>query len=111
MVILRKVKSATLIETLIATVLIVIVFLLSAMIINSIFFNTFHQKKDVVVNRLDELEYNCINNSIRLPYQEEYENWTIQIDKKKNVKELKIIAINKTTGKEIERDLYLLANE
>ena len=111
MVILRKVKSATLIETLIATVLIVIVFLLSAMIINSIFFNTFHQKKDVVVNRLDELEYNCINNSIELPYQEEYENWTIQIDKKKNVKELKIIAINKTTGKEIERDLYLLANE
>mgnify|MGYP006205788141 CR=1 FL=1 len=111
MVILRKVKSATLIETLIATVLIVIVFLLSAMIINSIFFNTFHQKKDIVVNRLDELEYNCINNSIRLPYQEEYENWTIQIDKKKNVKELKIIAINKTTGKEIERDLYLLANE
>ena len=111
MVILRKVKSATLIETLIATVLIVIVFLLSAMIINSIFFNTFHQKIDVVVNRLDELEYNCINNSIRLPYQEEYENWTIQIDKKKNVKELKIIAINKTTGKEIERDLYLLANE
>lgn len=111
MVILRKVKSATLIETLIATVLIVIVFLLSAMIINSIFFNTFHQKKDVVVNRLDALEYNCINNSIELPYQEEYENWTIQIDKKKNVKELKIIAINKTTGKEIERDLYLLANE
>jgi hypothetical protein len=111
MVILRKVKSATLIETLIATVLIVIVFLLSAMIINSIFFNTFHQKKDVVVNRLDELEYNCINKSITLPYQEEYENWTIQIDKKKNVKELKIIAINKTTGKEIERDLYLLANE
>lgn len=111
MVILRKVKSATLIETLIATVLIVIVFLLSAMIINSIFFNTFHQKKDVVVNRLDELEYNCINNSIELPYQEEYENWTIQIDKKKNVKELKIIAINKTTGKEIERDLYLLAND
>ncbi|WP_445713186.1 hypothetical protein [Flavobacterium sp.] len=111
MVILRKVKSATLIETLIATVLIVIVFLLSAMIINSIFFNTFHQKKDIVVNRLDELEYNCINKSIILPYQEEYENWTIQIDKKKNVKELKIIAINKTTGKEIERDLYLLANE
>lgn len=111
MVILRKVKSATLIETLIATVLIVIVFLLSAMIINSIFFNTFHQKKDVVVNRLDELEYNCINNSIILPYQEEYENWIIQIDKKKNVKELKIIATNKTTGKEIERDLYLLANE
>ena len=111
MVILRKVKSATLIETLIATVLIVIVFLLSAMIINSIFFNTFHQKKDVVVNRLDELEYNCINNSIRLPYQEEYENWTIQIRKKDNLKELKIIATNKTTGKEIERDLYLLANE
>lgn len=111
MVILRKVKSATLIETLIATVLIVIVFLLATMIINTVFFNTFHQKKEVVVNRLDELEYNCINQSLKLPYQEEYENWTIQIRKKDNLKELKIIATNKTTGKEIERDLYLFQNE
>ena len=37
------------------------------------FFNTFHQKKELLVNRLDELEYNYINKAIKLPYKEEIE--------------------------------------
>ena len=81
MVILKKIKSATLIETLIATVLIVVVFLMASMIINTIFFNTFHQKKELVMNRLDELEYEYINKSLELPFLEEIENWNIEIIK------------------------------
>ncbi len=111
MVILKKIKSATLIETLIATVLIVIVFLMASMIINNIFFNTFHQKKELVENRLDELEYELINKSIELPYSEEIENWNIEIIKVNQSDLVEFKAKNKITKKEIIRKLNPISNE
>lgn len=111
MVILKKIKSATLIETLIATVLIVVVFLMASMIINTIFFNTFHQKKELVMNRLDELEYEYINKSIELPFSEEIENWNIEIIKLNQSDVVEFKAKNKITNKEIIRKLNPISNE
>lgn len=111
MVILKKIKSATLIETLIATVLIVVVFLMASMIINNIFFNTFHQKKELVMNRLDELEYEYINKSIELPFSEEIENWNIEIIKVNQSDVVEFKAQNKITNKEIIRKLNPISNE
>lgn len=111
MVILKKIKSATLIETLIATVLIVVVFLMASMIINTIFFNTFHQKKELVMNRLDELEYEYINKSIELPFSEEIENWNIEIIKVNQSDVVEFKAQNKITNKEIIRKLNPISNE
>jgi Tfp pilus assembly protein PilV len=110
-VILKKIKSATLIETLIATVLIVVVFLMASMIINTIFFNTFHQKKELVMNRLDELEYEYINKSIELPFSEEIENWNIEIIKLSQSDVVEFKAQNKITNKEIIRKLNPISNE
>lgn len=111
MVILKKIKSATLIETLIATILIVVVFLMASMIINTIFFNTFHQKKELVMNRLDELEYEYINKSIELPFSEEIENWNIEIIKLSQSDVVEFKAQNKITNKEIIRKLNPISNE
>jgi hypothetical protein len=111
MVILKKIKSATLIETLIATILIVVVFLMASMIINNIFFNTFHQKKELVENRLDELEYEYINKSIELPFSEEIENWNIEIIKVNQSDFVEFKAKNKITNKEITRKLNPISNE
>jgi hypothetical protein len=111
MVILKKIKSATLVETLIATVLILVVFLMASMIINNLFFNTFHHKKELLVNRLDELEYNYINRSIKLPYVEEIDNWDIEIFELNNTDFVEFKAQNKITKKEVIRKLYAVSNE
>lgn len=106
MVILKKLKSATLIETLIASVLIVVVFLAASMIINTIFFNTFYQKRELATNRLDELEYNYIHGAIELPYTEEIENWNIEIIDLQNSNVIELKAQNTLTKKEIVRTIY-----
>lgn len=111
MVVLKKIKSATLVETIIATVLIMVLFLMASMIINNLFFNTFHQKKELLLNRLDELEYNYINNSIKLPYKEEIDNWDIEITAVINTDFVEFKGYNKITRKEIRRKLYSTANE
>lgn len=111
MVILKKIKSATLVETLIATVLIIVIFLMASMIINNLFFNTFHQKKELLVNRLDELEYNYINKAIKLPYKEEIDNWDIEIVAVNNMDLVEFKAQNKITKKEVIRKLYAVSNE
>ena len=108
MVVLKKVKSATLIETLVATILIVVVFLLASLVINNLFFNTFHQKKEVAETRLNELEYLYIQQEIVLPYHEEVQNWDIFITKEIGVKPyVLIVASNKVTKKEIRRTIII----
>ena len=81
MVILRKIKSATLVEALIATVLIVVIFMISSLIINNLLLNNFSKNTHQVETHLNELEYQIQNNEIQLPYHEIYEDWEITIKK------------------------------
>ena len=85
MVILKKVKGATLVETLTASVLIIIVFMIASLSFNNIFIN--HQKRDrsSIQNYLKELEYKCLHELIKLPYREEYNQWDIYIEAKNNM--------------------------
>jgi hypothetical protein len=82
--VLKKIKSATLVESLVATVLIVIIFVVSSLIINNLLLNGFNNNTTEVENRLYELEYECQNNKLILPYQEHFKNWKIIIEKKTN---------------------------
>ncbi len=80
MAVLKKIKSATLIETLVATVLIVIVFIMASLIINNLLLNDFNNNTNDIENRLFELEYDLQNKKIKLPYNEEYNDWKITIE-------------------------------
>ena len=101
--VLKKIKSATLIEALVATVLIVIVFVVSSLILNSLLFNTFSRNTHALENRIFELQYKAYNNSINPPYREEYNNWDIEltIDQSGKMSWLKCTAVNKTNKKEV----------
>ena len=77
MALLRKVKGSTLMETLVASVLIVIVFMLSSMILNNIFERTIVLGNTSIENHLNELGYKAIHNKISLPINEDLGNWTI----------------------------------
>ena len=105
MVVLKKIKSATLVEALVATILIVIIFVIASLVLNNLVLNTLSKNIHQIEYRLNELEYDLQNQVIKLPYEEEYEGWKIAIQKE-NVQSnewLNILATNIKTNKEVLR--------
>jgi len=80
MAILKKIKGSTLMETLVATVLIIIIFMVASIILNNIFSNSINSNTDAINTHLTELHYLEINNKIELPYKESLGDWNITID-------------------------------
>lgn len=109
MVVLKKLKSATLIEALVATVLIVIVFVIASLILNNLVLNTFSKNTHGIENRINELAYEMQHNPLRLPYHETYKNWEITIQQEKIQSRfiLVIEAENKECKKEISKQLVV----
>lgn len=105
MVILKKIKSATLIEAVVATVLVVIIFIVSSLILNNLVFNTFSKNTHSVETRINELEYDVQNNIVKLPYQENFKDWNINIELEtiSSKKIISISAVNNISKKEITK--------
>lgn len=79
MVVLKKVKAATLIETLTASVLIVVVFMVASLVLNNVFKNTVQVSKVNVNARINELYYLGVHEKLKLPYSENFENFEIEV--------------------------------
>ncbi|KAA1247599.1 hypothetical protein [Aquimarina sp. RZ0] len=77
--VLKKIRAATLIETLTASVLIIIVFMIASFSFNNIFTNHIKRDQTTIKNRVKELEYLLIHQKIKLPYTEDFGNWEIEI--------------------------------
>lgn len=103
MVILKKIKGSTLMETLVATVLIVIVFMLASMILNTMFSSSIKNNTRSIEAKLSELQYLELNNQLEIPYQDTYDNWNISVGKyQENSKTIvEFEASNKETRKTI----------
>lgn len=99
MVVLKKVRSATLVEIMVASVIIVIVFLIASLSVNNIFRGTINSDDSSLRNRINELTYFVQNDKIEIPFYEERLLWDIVIENrgKENIMEVK----NKKNGKEI----------
>ncbi len=79
MAVLKRIKGATLMETLTATVLIVIVFMLASMILNNLFSNTIKNNTQTIETHLNELNYLQQNDQLRLPYTDTFKHWEVSI--------------------------------
>jgi type II secretory pathway component PulJ len=103
MVILKKIKGSTLMETLVATVLIVIIFMLASMTLNNLFSNTIKNNTQVIETYLNELEYLEQHNQLVLPYAETFQNWDVTIEtyKENNQSIIEFEVINPKTNKTI----------
>lgn len=103
MVILKKIKGSTLMETLVATVLIVIIFILSSMILNNLFSNSIKNNTSKIRSHLNELQYLQIHDQIQLPYKDTYNNWDISISEQKedNKTQIEYSAVHTETKKNI----------
>lgn len=108
MAVLRKIRSATLVEALTATVLIVIIFLVASLIINNLLLNTYSTKTQGIDNRIGELEYQIINIKITLPYSEEADGWKVEAKKvnHENATWVVLTATSNKTGKQTERAFF-----
>jgi len=103
MALLKKIRSATLIEALIATVLIVVVFIIASLVMNNLLLNSFSKNTHAVENRMFELQYRANQNTLLLPYHEEFDNWNIDIKKElvDGKTWQKITALNNQNKKEV----------
>ena len=109
MALLRKIRSATLIESLVATVLILIVFVVASLVLNNLIFNSFSRNTHGVETRLEELHYMTRQGQIKLPYREEYKQWRIAIQREEinNQIWLQSAAQHSGNGKKIyKNELY-----
>ena len=107
MALLKKIRSATLMEALVATVLIVVVFMIAGMVLNNLLYNAYHTRSHAPKMRLHELVYLARHHKISLPYSEDYQQWEIHLLKEKETSNndkgnlLQGTALNRQTGKEI----------
>lgn len=83
MVILKKVKASTLIETVTASIIIVIVFVIASLTLNNVFARSIKNDTSQIENRINKLEYQFLNKKIIIPYRASYENWKISIFREK----------------------------
>ena len=80
MAVLKKIRASTLMETMVGTVLTVVIFMLSSLVMNSLFSSQIRANSQPIQTHLNELEYQLINGKVNLPYFEEWEMWDIIID-------------------------------
>ena len=78
---LKKIQSATLVETIVATVLILIIFVIASLILNTIFRNNLNANRDAVEARLNVLEYQLANDQLVLPYAETFKDWEVSLER------------------------------
>lgn len=77
MVILKKIRAASLVEALTASVIIVLVFMIASLSFNNIFMNTIRADDSLLVNRQKEIIYFTRHGKLDFPFFEEKEYWLI----------------------------------
>ena len=107
MALLKKVKGSTLMETLVATVLIVIIFMISSMLLNSIFANSLQYNSHMIGEHLHQLQYRYQNNKLEIPYSEEMAVWDVRVfsEETHNTKIIVFEAINSSNKKLVTKTL------
>lgn len=80
----KRIKASTLMETMVATVLIVVIFMLSSLILNNLFTVQVKGNLQPLKTHLDEVEYLYSNEKLVVPYYEEWNDWSISIEDQNN---------------------------
>lgn len=108
MAVLKKVNASTLMETLVASVLIVLVFMISSMILNNMFSNSIKNNTRDIDAHLNELQYLYKSEKLTAPYQDDYKDWQITIEtiKENGSKSVLFEALDSNTNKNITKTAH-----
>lgn len=103
MVILKKIRGSSLAEVLIASVLIMIVFVIATLILNNVFKGVITANDSNMQNRITELTYLSKHGQLKTPYYEDTTHWDIAIETFNN--QLILEALHKPSNKTIRKDI------
>nr|WP_299067290.1 hypothetical protein [uncultured Allomuricauda sp.] len=110
MVVLKKLKASTLMETMVATVLIVVIFMFSSLILNSLFSAQVKGNLQPIKSHLNQLEYQYVNQKINLPYYEEWKTWDITISIAKNMVQIEAVEKEASNSRSIKQKIHYVKN-
>ena len=79
MVVLKKIKAATIVESLVSSALILIVFVFASLSLNNVFKTAVNQNDRQLNQRVHELQYLHSHGLISLPFYDDNPNWEIEI--------------------------------
>ena len=99
MALLRKLRAASLLETLIASVIVLIAFAIGSLSFNNAFKSVVKNNRSPFENRVRELKYQAKYNTIEIPFYEETHVWEIAIEKRES--KLLLQAVYLPTEKQI----------
>lgn len=110
MVVLKKLKASSLVETIVSSIIILVVFTIALMILRNVF--QFHTTSDrqVLKNKLNEIEYQSHIGDLKFPYFEEYRSYNIRVELEEinGQTEILLIAEDRDTGEIINlKRLYV----
>lgn len=91
-------------ETLVATVIIVLVFMISSFLLNSLFNNTVKYNTDAVQTHISELIYLSEHDQLGIPFDDTFNDWNISIEREGE--KLIFEASHKETKKTIRVERY-----
>lgn len=103
MVVLKKIRAATLVETLVASVIIVVVFMIASLSLNNIFKGTIQSNDSEIQNRIKQITYLYKSKQIDIPFYENNEKWDISIEKQEG--EIILLAENKIALKTFQNTI------
>ena len=108
MALLKKVRASTLMETLVATVLIVIIFMLSSLILNNLFSYTIKSDVSQIETYLNELEYLHETENLQLPYYYDLDEWEVSVEREiqDNKAFIEFEAVNEKMDKKLLRKRF-----
>ena len=105
MVVLKKLKGSTLMETLVATILIIVVLTVASLLLNTMFMSSVKNYTSDIDTYLKELHYQYIHKDLELPHFETFQDWDIQLDRKDS-KLIQFSAIQTNTKKSVVIEYY-----
>ncbi len=101
--VLKKIKATTLIETLVASAIILVVFVMGSISISNIFMGTLKNDTHDFDHRVSELEYLTMHKKLALPFFEDTDLWDISIESKGETMVLN--GLDKESEKTVEKKL------
>jgi Tfp pilus assembly protein PilV len=104
MAILKRLRGATLMETMVATVLLVVIFMVASLVMNSLVLAGAKANLEPINEKLNTLEYAYQNTNISVPYEEQWKDWLINMTKvnQNNSPIVRITAVHAKNDKVVE---------
>ena len=94
-------------ETMVATVLIVIIFMVASLVMNALLAARIKGDTQAITEELQQLEYQYQSNKLSIPYVEDWEEWKITVESE-GTHTVLFSAVHQESKKEVNTTLVVI---